>query len=581
MQTMDKVQCSNCKCWRLSDAYIGKSGAIVKRCVKCRDKDAKSKKRPDVIQKRNQRQRDKKYYVKYRDKKRNENKEEFLKHNAIMAKKWRDTHKEHLSAWRTKHFVSRLTSIKQQAQKKGIIWNDNLTDDICYTMMTSECYYCRFISDNTLNGIDRMDGMGSYEESNCVGCCKNCNFIKGSLDPLTFIKRCRHVAKNFSDIGEYNYDIWADTKSVSYKMYERRALEKQIDFNLNHDQYTNLISGVCFYCAKRNTLLHQNGIDRKDSKQGYTVDNCVTCCGQCNYMKGSLSNVEYVECCVRISQHSLHLDMEVLNTIPQCTKHITKRPKHEVVKKKIVVINLQANRTEVREKQEEQPASMATERVSSNGSNLSENVENIQLPKYCYYVPATKEKGDGFCCGRLHPKHTKDWTTTKSRKVSIHEKYKQLMAYLEDKDYQPVQDVEIPKRQKKESITITPEEKFALLSEDQLIEIINMKHEAKTTQEASDYIKEHYNGICISRNFVSKLWNDEVALSKELKESDAYGKMLANKKQRTAKSRKFSEDELLWLASNNLDKSSSERAKLFESKFNKTITPTYIIKLSC
>lgn len=55
--------------------------------------------------------------------------------------------------------------------------------------------------------------------------------------------------------------------------------------------------------------------------------------------------------------------------------------------------------------------------------------------------------------------------------------------------------------------------------------------------------------------------------------------MLTNKKQRTVKAKKFTADELLWLKSNNIDKSLSERAKLFEEKFSKNITREYISKL--
>lgn len=202
------------------------------------------------------------------------------------------------------------------------------------------------------------------------------------------------------------------------------------------------------------------------------------------------------------------------------------------------------------------------------------------LPKYCYYVPETKEKGDGFCCGRLHPKHDKDWTTTKSRKVSTQEKLKQLMYYLKDEDYVPIQDVEIVKSPKKEKNLVTPEEKFALLSQEQLFEIINMKNDGKTTQDVSDYIKTHFGGLYIHRNFISKLWNNEVALSSDIKSRDVYQKMLVNTKQRTVKAKKFTADELLWLESNNLDKSLSERAKLFETKFKKSITNAYISKLN-
>lgn len=39
----DKTQCSNCKVWRDKDTFIGKKGNVVKRCLKCREKDDKQK----------------------------------------------------------------------------------------------------------------------------------------------------------------------------------------------------------------------------------------------------------------------------------------------------------------------------------------------------------------------------------------------------------------------------------------------------------------------------------------------------------------------------------------------------------
>jgi hypothetical protein len=76
----DKSQCTNCKVSREQKDFIGKSGGIVKRCLKCREKDAKQKKRPDVIEKRNKRQNEKKYYITHREKKRVENEEDYLKY---------------------------------------------------------------------------------------------------------------------------------------------------------------------------------------------------------------------------------------------------------------------------------------------------------------------------------------------------------------------------------------------------------------------------------------------------------------------------------------------------------------------
>lgn len=65
--------------------------------------------------------------------------------------------------------------------------------------------------------------------------------------------------------------------------------------------------------------------------------------------------------------------------------------------------------------------------------NRPDNFDINDIPKYCYYVKATKTKGDAFCCTKLHPKQKdsgKDWTTTKSKKIPIEEKYKQLLKYL-------------------------------------------------------------------------------------------------------------------------------------------------------
>lgn len=48
-----------------------------------------------------------------------------------------------------------------------------------------------------------------------------------------------------------------------------------------------------------------NGIDRVDSKIGYYIDNCVTCCTMCNYMKQAHSKESFLEQVKKIYNHSL------------------------------------------------------------------------------------------------------------------------------------------------------------------------------------------------------------------------------------------------------------------------------------
>lgn len=432
MEEEEKNKCTNCKCYRNQSDFIGKKGDIVKRCLKCREKDAKQKKRPDIIEKRNERQRDKKYYVKYRENKRNENEEEYLKHNAENMKKWCQNNKKHLAEWKTQNFTHRFWAIKQQAQKKGILWNEDLTDEMCYKMMTSKCFYCNFISDKSLNGIDRMDGMGCYEKNNTVSCCKNCNFMKGNLDPTTFVKRCQHISKHFDGNGVLNEEVWPDTKSSNYNDYLKRASKKDLEFELTKEQFTKFINHNCYYCNKKSSKTHKNGVDRKDNDIGYIISNCSSCCSQCNYMKGCLNDKDYIDTCKRVAEYNLENNIK-LPEVEVCNTRITKREKFDIPKEQIVITKQQPNK----EKDIIPPAPVYTpkQREYKRNNNLPENckIKLEDIPKHCYYVPATEKRGDSFCVNRTHSKQKetgKDWKSTGSKKVSTEDKHKQLLDYL-------------------------------------------------------------------------------------------------------------------------------------------------------
>lgn len=202
-----------------------------------------------------------------------------------------------------------------------------------------------------------------------------------------------------------------------------------------------------------------------------------------------------------------------------------------------------------------------------------------KIPKYCYYIKKSDKKGDGFCVTRLHPKQKefgKDWTTTKSKKISTKEKFKQFNEYLNNNKYNPKEDIIIEKEEKKLK-EIIPEDKFKLLDNQQLINIFNMKNGKTTTQETSDYIKENYK-ININRNFISKLWNNKLTFSKEIINLQEYKNMI-NINENVIVLKKFSQDEIDWILQFNLDKSLGERVIAFQQSFNKTITKQYLSKL--
>lgn len=82
-------------------------------------------------------------------------------------------------------------------------------------------------------------------------------------------------------------------------------------FALTLDQCKTLFGGLCFYCnavparisqAISGKIFFYNGIDRVDSTKGYTIDNCVSCCSQCNMMKGTLCQSLFIERCREIAR---------------------------------------------------------------------------------------------------------------------------------------------------------------------------------------------------------------------------------------------------------------------------------------
>jgi hypothetical protein len=75
--------------------------------------------------------------------------------------------------------------------------------------------------------------------------------------------------------------------NLQYGVYSRSASDKRLDFEISQEEFNKIVKEPCYYCD----IIQErgfNGIDRLDSNIGYVVDNCVSCCKVCNYMKGSL-----------------------------------------------------------------------------------------------------------------------------------------------------------------------------------------------------------------------------------------------------------------------------------------------------
>ena len=78
-------------------------------------------------------------------------------------------------------------------------------------------------------------------------------------------------------------------KPIYYKKsyYIKNAKNKKRKMLLTENEIYLLFKNKCYYCGIYPNPL--NGIDRIDNKNDYEIDNVVSCCSTCNYMKGTLS----------------------------------------------------------------------------------------------------------------------------------------------------------------------------------------------------------------------------------------------------------------------------------------------------
>ena len=96
--------------------------------------------------------------------------------------------------------------------------------------------------------------------------------------------------------------------------YRRAAKSRGFQFDLGEDEFRNLTAAACYYCglppsqnvhtAKgTNGGLLYTGIDRIDNKRGYVPGNVRSCCKQCNFAKGSMTEDDFFAWVYRIANH--------------------------------------------------------------------------------------------------------------------------------------------------------------------------------------------------------------------------------------------------------------------------------------
>ena len=98
-----------------------------------------------------------------------------------------------------------------------------------------------------------------------------------------------------------------------YQKYKASAKKKNLCFSIKKEDFLSLTKENCFYCGINPHAVITNtgcageyiyiGLDRIDSSKGYTRENIVPCCKNCNYAKRTMTQEEFKEWIKRVYKH--------------------------------------------------------------------------------------------------------------------------------------------------------------------------------------------------------------------------------------------------------------------------------------
>ncbi len=90
-----------------------------------------------------------------------------------------------------------------------------------------------------------------------------------------------------------------------FSNYKRKSRLRELEFSISRDKFEKLILSNCHYCGRephqilkrlksKKLQIQYNGIDRFNPNEGYTNENCVSCCYYCNHAKADLTFVQWL-----------------------------------------------------------------------------------------------------------------------------------------------------------------------------------------------------------------------------------------------------------------------------------------------
>ena len=125
--------------------------------------------------------------------------------------------------------------------------------------------------------------------------------------------RCQARKKKWAEENQEKISIYKrkyylkkrQSTDGAFSIYKKDAQRRRLQFLLSKEEFISFKNQSCFYCG---TPMRQIGIDRCNPDIGYRLDNCVSCCKMCNYIKRSMQLDEFKRHIQRIYNYLIKED---------------------------------------------------------------------------------------------------------------------------------------------------------------------------------------------------------------------------------------------------------------------------------
>lgn len=191
----------------------------------------------------------------------------------IAAKKYRDSHKDKIRQDQKK--IREANKDKSKAYSKEYY----LTNKEKFQEYSKEYY--------ELNRNVVLDRCSAYYYKHKDGYVKN---YRDSHKEEKSEYNKSHYSLHSEDIKSYHKEM-NKTLRGRFRTLKYAAKKRKRELNLTFDQYSTEVIKPCFYCNdhfRKNEIGTGVGLDRVDNSKGYILENIVSCCSHCNYLKSDI-----------------------------------------------------------------------------------------------------------------------------------------------------------------------------------------------------------------------------------------------------------------------------------------------------